>query len=65
MWIKENDISEVDLDLTFSVSEEVFGQVIRLYLFVLSIGMKYLKTVNEISIVITLLMLLHMLCVLS
>ncbi|KAK7508593.1 hypothetical protein BaRGS_00000159 [Batillaria attramentaria] len=27
MWIKENDISDVDLDLTFSVSEEVFGQV--------------------------------------
>ncbi|XP_076469581.1 E3 ubiquitin-protein ligase HECW2-like [Babylonia areolata] len=27
LWIKENDISEVDLDLTFSVSEEVFGQV--------------------------------------
>ncbi|XP_070210809.1 E3 ubiquitin-protein ligase HECW2-like isoform X3 [Littorina saxatilis] len=27
MWIKENDISEVELDLTFSVSEEVFGQV--------------------------------------
>ncbi|CAG5134538.1 unnamed protein product [Candidula unifasciata] len=27
LWIKDNDISEVDLDLTFSVSEEVFGQV--------------------------------------
>lgn len=27
LWIKENDISEVELDLTFSVSEEVFGQV--------------------------------------
>ncbi|RUS75276.1 hypothetical protein EGW08_016968 [Elysia chlorotica] len=27
LWIKDNDISEVDLGLTFSVSEEVFGQV--------------------------------------
>lgn len=27
LWIKENDISEVDMDLTFSVNEEVFGQV--------------------------------------
>ncbi|BFZ01841.1 hypothetical protein BsWGS_04881 [Bradybaena similaris] len=27
LWIKDNDISELDLDLTFSVSEEVFGQV--------------------------------------
>ncbi|XP_055879454.1 E3 ubiquitin-protein ligase HECW2-like isoform X2 [Biomphalaria glabrata] len=27
LWIKDNDISEVELDLTFSVSEEVFGQV--------------------------------------
>ncbi|XP_005106125.1 E3 ubiquitin-protein ligase HECW2 [Aplysia californica] len=27
LWIKDNDISEVDLNLTFAVSEEVFGQV--------------------------------------
>ncbi|XP_048753838.2 E3 ubiquitin-protein ligase HECW2-like isoform X3 [Ostrea edulis] len=27
LWIKENDISELDMDLTFSVNEEVFGQV--------------------------------------
>ncbi|KAH9520087.1 E3 ubiquitin-protein ligase HW2 [Bulinus truncatus] len=27
LWLKDNDISEVELDLTFSVSEEVFGQV--------------------------------------
>ncbi|GFO08492.1 E3 ubiquitin-protein ligase hecw2 [Plakobranchus ocellatus] len=27
LWIKDNDITEVDLGLTFSVSEEVFGQV--------------------------------------
>ena len=26
-WIKENDISDVGLDLTFSVNEEVFGQI--------------------------------------
>ncbi|XP_052812526.1 E3 ubiquitin-protein ligase HECW2-like isoform X2 [Mya arenaria] len=26
-WIKENDISELDMDLFFSVNEEVFGQV--------------------------------------
>ena len=26
-WIKENDISDVGLDLTFSVDEEVFGQI--------------------------------------
>ncbi|KAL4222136.1 E3 ubiquitin-protein ligase HW1 [Mactra antiquata] len=26
-WLKENDISDVDMDLTFSVNEEVFGQV--------------------------------------
>lgn len=25
--MKENDISELDMDLTFSVNEEVFGQV--------------------------------------
>ena len=30
LWIKENDISEVDMDLTFSVNEEVFGQVLHL-----------------------------------
>ena len=28
MWIKENDITECDMDLFFSVNEEVFGQVI-------------------------------------
>ncbi|XP_021373793.1 E3 ubiquitin-protein ligase HECW2-like isoform X2 [Mizuhopecten yessoensis] len=27
MWVKENDITELDMDLTFSVNEEVFGQV--------------------------------------
>ncbi|XP_055959261.1 E3 ubiquitin-protein ligase HECW2 [Patella vulgata] len=27
LWIKDNDITDLDLDLTFSVSEEVFGQV--------------------------------------
>ena len=27
MWIKENDITECDMDLFFSVNEEVFGQV--------------------------------------
>lgn len=27
LWIKDNDISEAGLDLTFSVDEEVFGQV--------------------------------------
>ncbi|VDI22521.1 E3 ubiquitin-protein ligase HECW2 [Mytilus galloprovincialis] len=27
LWIKENDITELDMDLTFSVNEEVFGQV--------------------------------------
>ncbi|XP_046367901.1 E3 ubiquitin-protein ligase HECW2-like isoform X1 [Haliotis rufescens] len=27
LWIKDNDITDVDLDITFSVSEEVFGQV--------------------------------------
>lgn len=27
LWIKDNDITEADLDLTFSVDEEVFGQV--------------------------------------
>ncbi|XP_045168774.2 E3 ubiquitin-protein ligase HECW2-like isoform X2 [Mercenaria mercenaria] len=26
-WIKENDISDLDMDLFFSVNEEVFGQV--------------------------------------
>lgn len=26
-WIKENDITELDMDLFFSVNEEVFGQV--------------------------------------
>ncbi|XP_060597868.1 E3 ubiquitin-protein ligase HECW2-like isoform X3 [Ruditapes philippinarum] len=26
-WVKENDISELDMDLFFSVNEEVFGQV--------------------------------------
>jgi hypothetical protein len=35
-WVKENDISELDMDLFFSVNEEVFGQVISytvLYIF--------------------------------
>ncbi|XP_041366585.1 E3 ubiquitin-protein ligase HECW2-like isoform X2 [Gigantopelta aegis] len=27
LWIKDNDITDMDLDLNFSVSEEVFGQV--------------------------------------
>ncbi|XP_033762658.1 E3 ubiquitin-protein ligase HECW2-like [Pecten maximus] len=27
LWVKENDITELDMDLTFSVNEEVFGQV--------------------------------------
>ena len=27
LWIKDNDITELDLGLTFSVDEEVFGQV--------------------------------------
>ena len=27
VWIKENDISDIELNLSFSVSEEVFGQV--------------------------------------
>lgn len=27
LWIKDNDISEAGLDLTFSVDEEIFGQV--------------------------------------
>ena len=27
LWIQENDISELDLGLTFSVDEEIFGQV--------------------------------------
>ncbi|KAJ8313953.1 hypothetical protein KUTeg_008514 [Tegillarca granosa] len=27
-WVKENDISELDMDLTFSVNEDVFGQVL-------------------------------------
>jgi len=31
LWIKDNDISEAGLDLTFSVDEDAFGQV-RLYL---------------------------------
>ena len=26
-WIKDNDITDLGLDLTFSVDEEVFGQV--------------------------------------
>jgi len=26
-WIKENDITDLDMDLFFSVNEEVFGQV--------------------------------------
>ncbi|KAJ8313952.1 hypothetical protein KUTeg_008513 [Tegillarca granosa] len=26
-WVKENDISELDMDLTFSVNEDVFGQI--------------------------------------
>lgn len=30
LWIKENDITELDMDLTFSVNEEVFGQVYHL-----------------------------------
>lgn len=29
LWIKDNDITELDLGLTFSVDEEVFGQVSR------------------------------------
>jgi hypothetical protein len=35
-WVKENDISELDMDLFFSVNEEVFGQVMSytvLYIF--------------------------------
>ncbi|KAK3108116.1 hypothetical protein FSP39_001521 [Pinctada imbricata] len=27
LWVKDNDITELDMDLTFSVNEEVFGQV--------------------------------------
>ena len=27
LWMKDNDITEAGLDLTFSVDEEVFGQV--------------------------------------
>ena len=27
LWIKDNDITDLDLGLTFSVDEEVFGQV--------------------------------------
>ncbi|CAH1790465.1 unnamed protein product [Owenia fusiformis] len=27
LWIKENDITDMGLDLTFSVNEEVFGQI--------------------------------------
>lgn len=30
LWIKDNDISEAGLDLTFSVDEEIFGQVTNL-----------------------------------
>lgn len=26
-WVKDNDITDLGLDLTFSVDEEVFGQV--------------------------------------
>lgn len=29
LWIKENDISSEVLDLTFAVTEEVFGQVVE------------------------------------
>jgi len=29
LWIKDNDITDLDLGLTFSVDEEVFGQVGR------------------------------------
>ena len=28
-WIKDNDITDMGLDLMFSVDEEVFGQVIH------------------------------------
>ena len=28
MWIKDNDITDCGLDLTFSVDEEIFGQVL-------------------------------------
>lgn len=32
LWIKDNDISMLDMDLTFSIDEEVFGQVSSNYL---------------------------------
>lgn len=31
MWIKENDITDCDMDLFFSVNEEVFGQVMFIW----------------------------------
>lgn len=29
LWLKENDISDMGLDLTFSVTEEVAGQIVE------------------------------------
>lgn len=36
-WMKDNDITDI-LDLTFTVNEEVFGQVMQLTCFFLVIG---------------------------